>query len=366
MKTIRSNSHGGNLYLASKEFGINEGKFLDYSANINPLGVPKDLEKLIKNNISKLVNYPNIDYSLLTEQISNYLKVNKKNIVVGNGATEVIYLTLEALKLKKVCMPCPTFSEYKGACNKFNIEIDYYNLKEENNFNLHIEDFKNYIDKDTSIEGIFLCNPNNPTSTLLNKKQLLDILFFANEKHIFVVLDESFIDLTNGDEKNSIKDFVKEYKNLIIIRSFTKFFGIPGLRLGCGICNEDLAKELIKIRLPWSINYFATLVGEILKEDNDYIINTKKWINEERDWFYSELKSIKKIKVFYPNTNFILVKLLDENIDSVKLREKLGEMGILIRDCSNFNNLSNKYVRFAIKDRDKNEKFIKNLKQVLN
>lgn len=364
MKNIRGNSHGGNLYLASKVYGVKEEDFLDYSANINPLGVPKKLKVLIKEKMNGLINYPNIDYALLTEQMSCYLSIDFNNVVVGNGATEIIYLALEALKPKKAVLPVPSFSEYKGACKKFNVDLQYLNLDEEKDFLLSLDDIKNILTED--IDMLFLCNPNNPTSTLLKKDVIEDIVKYSLEKEVNVILDESFIDLTEDEEKNSLMHMVEEYKNLIIVRSFTKFFGIPGLRIGCGICNSSLAEELIKLRLPWSINYFATLVGNILDKDSQYIKDTRQWINTERIWFYSKLSNIKELKVFYPNTNFILVKILDENFDSKSLRDAMGKQGILIRDCSNFNNLDNKYVRFAIKDREKNIKFLNVLKKVFN
>lgn len=364
MKEIKGNSHGGNLYLASKKFGIKEEDFLDYSANINPLGVPKQLEELIKNNIQNLVNYPNIDYTVLTNQVADFLDISSNNVIVGNGATEIIYLALEHLKIKKALMPVPTFSEYDGACKKYNVELQYHYLKDKNDFKLNVEELKDSINKD--IELIFLCNPNNPTSTLMKKSEVLEIVDFAKGPGIFVILDESFIDLTDEEEENSLSKLVEQYNNLIIVRSFTKFFGIPGLRLGCGICNESLASEITKKRLPWSINYFATLLGEMLDKNNTYIQETKKWINEEPLWFYNELKEVQGIEVFKPNTNFILVKILDERFNSVSLRDSMGRRGILIRDCSNYVNLSDIYVRFAVKDRESNSIFLEKLKEILN
>lgn len=363
MKEIKGNSHGGNLYLASKKFGKNEDEFLDYSANINPLGVPKQLEELIKENIQNLVNYPNIDYTALTEQIAEFLDVYSDNVVVGNGATEIIYLVLEHLKAKKALMPVPTFSEYSGACKKYNVELKYHYLKDEDDFKLNVEALKQSIDKD--IELIFLCNPNNPTSSLMKKRGVLEIVHFAKTLNIFVILDESFIDLTDEDEENSLSKLVEEYGNLIIIRSFTKFFGIPGLRLGCGICNATLAIEITKKRLPWSINYFATLLGEILDKDTEYIQETKAWIQEEPLWFYNELKEIQGLKVYKPSTNFILIKILDERFNSISLRDEMGRRGILIRDCSNYVNLSDRYVRFAVKDRVNNIIFLSKLKEIM-
>ncbi|MGL5616117.1 MAG: threonine-phosphate decarboxylase CobD [Sarcina sp.] len=363
MISSKSLSHGGNLFLATKEFKGKEEDFLDYSSNINPLGVPKEYKKLIIENIDKLASYPNIDYVELTEAIGKYLNIEEKYILPTNGATEGIYLIIEHLNLKKVLIPAPSFSEYKNASENFNLDIKWHFTEEVNDFSLDIEKLKEEMLLE-KVDGVFLCNPNNPTSQLIKREELLELLKVAKEKDIYLLIDESFIDLIEDEDSYKIKDYVKNYNNLVVIQSFTKFFAVPGIRIGAVIASENIIEYLFKKKMPWSINYFASLISKILLKDSDYVKKTKKWIEEEIEYFYKELLKIEGLKVYKPNTNFVLVKL-ENNISSNNLRELLGREKILIRDCSNFKGLDNRFVRFAIKSREQNEKFIRILKKVL-
>lgn len=359
MFSNKSLSHGGNLLFASKEF--NRDEFLDFSSNINPMGVPEEFKKLIINNIEKLSSYPNIDYIELKKDIANYIGVEERFILPTNGATEAIYLILQNLKFKKVLMPVPSFSEYDNACRNFDIDVEYYFTKEEEDFKINIDELKEII-SDGEVDSVFLCNPNNPTSQLINRNDLLNLLKFAMDEDVFILIDESFIDLIKDEEDYTMRGYIEEFSNLIIIQSFTKFFAVPGIRIGFLMGDPALLEVMFNEKMPWSINYFASLIGCILDKDSDYVKKTKTWINEEVLWFYNELKKFKRIKVFKPNTNFILIKLEDKNLTSHELRKSLGKEGILIRDCSNFKGLNEKFIRVAIKDREKNKKLLEKLK----
>lgn len=362
MFSSKSLSHGGNLLFASREF--NRSDFLDYSSNINPLGVPLEYKKLIVENIDKLASYPNIDYIELKESIGSYLNIDSKFILPTNGATEAIYIILQQLKFKKVLLPVPSFSEYENACKNFGVDIKFQFTKEENNFQIDVEDLVSEI-KNKSVDAVFFCNPNNPTSQLIEREKLIYLLEVAKENDVYVIIDESFIDLIENEEEYTLRECVKEFDNLIIIQSFTKFFAVPGIRIGCAICNNELVTKLFDVKMPWSINYFASLIANVLKRDSDYVINTKAWISEEVNRFYNELLKIEGLKIFKPNTNFVLAKIENENSDSKSLRNALGKEGVLIRDCSNFKGLDNRFVRFAIKNKEKNKEFIKKLQFVV-
>lgn len=363
MSQNKKEAHGGNIYLAEKRFGIKQEDFLDYSANINPFGLPKRLKELLNENVNSLVNYPDPLCADLVSHISQYLSVNKENIIVGNGASEVISLFLEVLAPKKVLMLAPTFSEYQRACALQKIEVEYYKLLEENKFKLNVEQFISEISEE--IDLIFLCNPNNPTSTLINKDDLIRIIDFAAAKGVNVVVDEAFIELTPKSNENSIVEFTTQYENLFVIRAFTKLFAMPGLRLGYGIGYAEKVSRMWEKKLAWSVNSFACCLGPLLTEEKEYLHMTCDWISEEKDWFYNILFQFHEFKVFKPETNFVLVKLVKKGFDSHILREEMGKRGVLIRDASNFVSLNEKFVRFAIRDRESNLRFLKELKSVL-
>lgn len=357
------NAHGGNIYAASRVYGIGQGDFLDYSANINPFGMPDNLKETLIAEIENLVNYPDPECTGLKDEISRYLDIHEDSIIIGNGASEIIFLLFDILRLRKVLMPAPTFIEYAKAAETYGAEVEYFELKEEEDFRLDIN--KLLLKLADDIDTVFLCNPNNPTSTLVSKPDLLELIKYASERDVFVFIDEAFIELTPDANKNSMVGVLGEYSNLFIIRAFTKIFAIPGLRLGYGLGDSEVVKQMWKRKLPWSVNSLACSMGKVLSDERDYMERTCAWIREEKEWFYNELRKIDIFKVFQPQTNFILIKILDEEFNAPKLRHSMAKKGVLIRDASNFMFLNEKFFRIAIKDRESNIKFLRVLNEVL-
>lgn len=357
------NPHGGDIYSAAKLYGYDIQDILDYSANINPLGVPKGLKEKIISSIDSLVNYPDTECTVLKAAISKYLSIQCDNIIPGNGASELIYLLFEVLSPKKVVIPAPSFCEYAKAAGRYGSLIHYIKLREENDFRLDILELINSMSSDT--DAIMLCNPNNPTSTLASKDDLIYLFEYTRKKNIYVIVDEAFIELTEGSNGNSIVSCVKDFDNLFVLRAFTKIFAIPGLRLGYLIGNREKIKLMWDKKIPWSVNSIASCVGEYLGESFGYLQKTQEWLSNERLWFYHELSKINGIKVFKPNTNFVLIKLLDLYASSSEVKEFLAQRGILIRNADNFEFLNDRFIRVAIKDRESNSKFLNTFESVI-
>ncbi|MCX7746416.1 MAG: threonine-phosphate decarboxylase CobD [Clostridia bacterium] len=354
--------HGGNIYWAAKRFGLNPLHILDYSANINPLGIPDIMKKAFISSIGNAVHYPDPDCSELKEEISRYLSIPIENIIIGNGASEVIFLLFKTLNLNKILIPSPTFSEYCNAAEDAGVEVDYFLLMEKDEFKL---DADLLINRSHGCDAIMLCNPNNPTSTMVNREDLLKILHFAFEKSMVLIVDEAFIELTKEGNENSLIDQIENYHNLFIIRAFTKVFSIPGVRLGYGLGEAGLIKKMWRQKMPWSVNSFALSIGKVLPELKEYLSDTSGWLKEELHWFYDELTKIKELKVFKPETNFILIKILCDRFDASRLFKALAARGIIIRDASNFKTLNNKFFRIAVKDRNSNVKFLAIIKETI-
>lgn len=363
-KENKSNIHGGNIAKASKVYGIKPDEFLDYSANINPFGIPSKLKEIIHSCIDDIINYPDPEYIELKQKIAQYLNVGEDCIIPGNGASEIIYLLLSALNIKKVLIPAPSFSEYAIAADIHGCEVEYFHIKENEDFKIDIQKLSEKI-KD-GYDALFLCNPNNPTSVLAQKHDLLEILNFATKNSTLVVIDETFIELTANGNESSMGEHVANFENMFIIRAFTKIFGIPGLRLGYGIGHNKLIQRLWAKKIPWSVNTLAAAVAKFLPYSHEYLEAARIWIKEEKEWFYERLCRIEGIKVFKPETNFILIKLLREDIKAGILYDKMAREGILIRDASNFMYLDDSFIRVAIKDRERNKVFLKAFRNVLN
>ena len=379
--------HGGNIYKIFREKNIKE--ILDYSSNINPYGIPESLKKRITENLEILERYPDPDYVELRQKLSNLNKVNLSDIILGNGATEIIFLFMKVINPKKILIVSPTFGEYERAVkateisgdtvslsssngdnknieNK-KIEIEYFELKESDDFKLNIGNLKNELENKYDL--LIICNPNNPTGKFLKLAQTEEILKECNKYDTKLFIDEAFIEFLADGMKESIINTEENKKNLFVTRAFTKFFAIPGLRLGYGMYfDKELEKKISEKKEPWSVNNFAEMAGSTVLDDAEYIEKTLKWIAEEKKYMYEKLNEISGMKVYETEVNFITgkidEKLFSEGVNVKILREKMLEQGILIRDASNFKFLDERFFRLAIKDRASNERVIEAMKEI--
>ena len=351
--------HGGNLEKAMEKYGISSEEIIDFSANINPLGFSPKIKEVILKNLDQLSHYPDPECKKAKKEISGYFGIDYENIILGNGSTELIYLIVQTLKPKKVLIPIPTFCEYERALNNNNVSINFYKLKEKQEFLLSMDEI---ISQLAGIDLIFLCNPNNPTGTFLPKKEMLTLVKEVQRRRIFLVLDEAFIDLY---EKESFIKEVKNYNYLIILRSLTKFFSLPGLRIGFAVSSSKLIEKLEAQKIPWSVNCLAQIAVREILRDEKFINKSKSFLLEEKEFFYQELSNIGGWKVYKPSSNFIFIKLLGD-ISSWELMDQLAKKGILIRDCSNFRGLEKgKFIRVAVRIRKENIKLLKEFKLIL-
>lgn len=385
-KETEMDFHGGNIYKVFREKNLKE--ILDYSSNINPYGIPESLKKRITENLEVLERYPDPDYVELREKLAHLNKVDMSDIVLGNGATEIIFLFMKVINPKKILIVSPTFGEYERAvkateipgdivslsCSDDNknienkkIEIEYFELKESDDFKLNIGNLKNELEKKYDL--LIICNPNNPTGKFLKLAQTEEILKECNKYDTKLFIDEAFIEFLADGMKESIINTEENKKNLFVTRAFTKFFAIPGLRLGYGMYfDKELEKKISEKKEPWSVNNIAEMAGLTVLDDTEYIEKTLKWIVEEKIYMYEKLNEISGIKVYETEVNFITgkidEKLFSEGLNVKILREKMLEQGILIRDASNFKFLDERFFRLAIKDRESNKRVIEVLKGI--
>ena len=385
-KETEMDFHGGNIYKVFREKNLKE--ILDYSSNINPYGIPESLKSRIIENLEILERYPDPDYVELREKLAHLNKVDMSDIVLGNGATEIIFLFMKVINPKKILIVSPTFGEYERAvkavgtsrnsidlsCSDDNknienkeIEIEYFELKESDDFNLNIGNLKNELEKKYDL--LIICNPNNPTGKFLKLAQTEEILKECNKYDTKLFIDEAFIEFLADGMKESIINTEENKKNLFVTRAFTKFFAIPGLRLGYGMYfDKELEKKISEKKEPWSVNNIAEMAGLTVLDDTEYIEKTLKWIVEEKIYMYEKLNEISGIKVYETEVNFITgkidEKLFSEGLNVKVLREKMLEQGILIRDASNFKFLDERFFRLAIKDRESNKRVIEVLKEI--
>ena len=352
-------SHGGDIWQVAEKYEILPDDVIDFSANINPWGVSLEVVKAVKKRLDVIFRYPDPECRRLTGILSQMLRLNQKNILIGNGATEIIYLVMEALKPARVIVPCPTFTEYERAIKLAGGRVKYLYLKEENNFTLEV----GRLIKEAKDAGmILLCNPNNPTGTILSRDKLCEVAHMSKKLGKFLVVDESFIDF---QPECSILDEVRKNSSLVILRSFTKFFSIAGLRLGYGVSSREVIEKMKSFKQPWTVNCLAQVAGVHILQNMKKAEEMKEKLIKERDFLYKNLCKIEGIKPYPSQANFILIKIKKASFSSSKLTEELIKRGILVRDCCNFPGLSDKFIRVAVRKREDNRKLIHHLSQIL-
>ncbi len=352
--------HGGNVEQAAREYNLQPEEIIDFSANINFLGPPESVKQAIKENVAAIKNYPDPHYYQLKTALAEQLPVRKENLLLGNGAVELIYLLVNLLQPEKALVLAPTFSEYGRAVKSINGEVEEYYLDREREFELEVD---NLLPELAEVDLFFLCNPNNPTGKYLRRSEVKRVIDEAAYQDTPVVVDEAFVDLM--EEDISIIEQVKKYDNLFVLRSLTKFFAIPGLRLGYGVGTQELVSQLRQNKDPWNVNYFAQLAGQAAIDDQEYIRQTKESITEAKEFLYRKLQEFPGFKVYYPAANYVFVDISEAGLNSDQLEEKLARQGILIRNCSTYSGLKKDFIRLAVKSPSEIEQLIGELERIL-
>ena len=341
--------HGGNIYNYSH-------KVCDFSANMNPLGMPKEIKQTIIENIDNYESYPDPFNRELTEEISKVYKINNNQICCGNGAADLIFRIVLGLKPKNALIVAPTFSEYSKALKTFDSSIDYYFLKEENAF-VCKHDLLDAINHKYDI--MFICNPNNPTGIPIPKEFILEIAKKCEKNKINLVLDECFSEFLDEEEKYSVMEEINLLPNVIILKAFTKIYAMAGIRLGFAIFGDSEKCNIVSETLqPWSVSTVAAKCGIKALQITDFREQTKKYILTNRKYLIDNLNKLGFV-VYGSKANYIFFK------SEIELDKKLEKYNILIRNCGNYIRLSKKYYRIAVRTKEENKYLIDCLKKIL-
>lgn len=351
--------HGGNIQEISENYQVAADQLIDFSANINPLGIPAGIKTVLHDGIDQLLNYPDIRYRSLKEAIAAFHGIAPQQVYASNGAAEAIFMLGRVLPVKKLLLLAPTFVEYEEAFQQQGTEFCYFNL-EERDFQLAVADLIATAEAE-GVDGICLCNPNNPTGQLVPHEELLQLLAFCQRQQIPLILDEAFVDF--HDEANSLVASINDHQQLYIFRSLTKMFAIPGLRLGYLLtADQELLAQLEAVTVPWHINTFADLAGRQALLETEFIRESQQYVQEERQFLESALaKFSDQLQLFPSQTNFLFFRYRGRG----DLQQLLIPQNILIRNCNTFKGLTQQYYRIAVKGRRENEALLAALEKVL-
>ncbi len=341
--------HGGNIYEIKRR---KQSSILDFSANINPLGIPSRINKLLNRQLKDLVHYPDPRAHHLVAALARYWKIKEENVLVGNGSTELIYLILNAFRPDKVIFPVPSFTEYERAARISGSQIRFIHMLEDEGFCLNFDHINN-------CDMLFMCNPNNPTGNLIVSNR-------ADIKNIPVkriVIDEAFMDFVPDEKIYTFNLEAVRSKKIIVLRTLTKFFALPGLRVGYIIAHRDIIRILKEYQMPWSVNVLAQAAAQQCLSEDAFIQRSKQLIKKERLFLYERIKQIKALNPYPSVTNFLLVKIKDRHITSSCLKEQMLKKNILIRDCANFRGLDKQFIRMAVRTHKENMQLVQALEE---
>src|SRR5687767_4309709 len=326
-------SHGGVYSVNPKLVRV------DCSSSVNPLGTPQNAIAAIQKNAKALAPmYPDPECSELKKSLSRYLRVDQEWISVGSGAIEIIYWFARAFAKSRVVIPAPTFCEYELASHKAGAKVTLVAIHD---FELDADEI---IEKTKGADAVFLCNPNNPSGMLATRQ--VERIIEGVDSSTKILLDECFIELVDNPDANSIMGRIKEFDNLVILRSLTKSFGLAGLRVGYSVCNPALAGKLSADKIPWNVNGLAQAAGVAALADKRHLPRARAIVKKERKFLHDSISKLKSFSPSRSDANYFLVRLQGRN--SAQFRNALlKKTGVLVTDCSTFTGMGSQHVRVA-------------------
>lgn len=354
--------HGGDIYELARDLGCEPSDIIDMSSNINPLGPVPGLLEYLQQNLPVLNALPDVDGKSLVETFAADYDLPSENILAGNGTTQFIYASPLALGMKKAVILGPTYADYGDACRIHGIDLQYVHAEESNQFRPDVGALPELLG---DVDTVFICNPNNPTGSLIERNDILKIC--KSHPEIRFIIDESYLPFTNQCDQTTL--IRSHLDNVIVLHSFSKIFCIPGLRLGFMVASPKHAERFRRLYQPWSVNSLAQSAGRFLinhlVSDDTFIKKTQAFISSEHQVFTERLGKINTLKVFPSVASFIMIKVI-EKYDAVQLCSILSKDRILIRNCENFEGLSEQFVRISLKSSEINAKVAQRLKEIFS
>lgn len=345
---METHIHGGDIYSRSFE--------LDYSVNINPLGIPRAVKEAAEKGVALSEHYPDVQCRTLKRAIERKEGVSREAVICGNGAAELIFAIALGIRPGKALLAAPGFAEYEQALRAAGCSISYYTLKEENGFEAG-RDFMDMVTEELDI--VFLCNPNNPTGIAYSRDFLRDVLVKCRECNVVLVVDECFIEFMDSPMEYTMRPFLEEYDNLFLLKAFTKTYAMAGLRLGYGLSSSRaLLEAMAAVMQPWNVSIPAQMAGTAALAETGYVESARNLIRSERKYLTDNLRQL-GLTVYDGAANFIFFK------GPVNLGEACKDAGILLRDCSNYHSLGAGYFRIAVRTRKENEILVKTMQRIM-
>lgn len=353
MKTV--SAHGGNVYEAARTSGRPISRLMDFSASINPLGPSPAAVRALRHALPQLAHYPDPDCLTLRRALAKRWRLASDQILIGNGSTELIHLLPRALGIRHALLIGPTFSEYARAVALAGGRVSYLHARRSEGYRPPLERvFFTAQRSRKPVDAIFLCNPNSPTGQVVGAAAVRALVQAAARRRIRVILDETFVEYCA--ERSVLRD-VSRPANLLVLRSFTKFYAMPALRLGYLVGAAPLIQRVRMLQPPWSVNMPAQAFAVAALGDRSYASRSLAYMQREQAHFVMSLKALPGVTVYPSEANFLLLELPMSQSARV-CAEALARRGLLIRDCSSVPGLNRRTIRVAVRRRAENRRLV--------
>lgn len=357
--------HGSDLEKIEALYGVKKEEIVSFSANVNPLGLSERFKSRLAQQLDVITSYPDREYRSLRETIGNYCGADPAHIFVGNGSTELISLIVRLRQPEKALILGPTYSEYEREIRLSGGSCLYFPLRESEDFVMDTDRLAASLGN--GVDLLVLCNPNNPTSSIINTEQMKEILDECGKLGIFVMIDETYMEFAPDYEKATAVPLTASYDNLVVLRGVSKFFAAPGLRLGYAVTsNQALLERFSENQNPWTVSSIAEAAGKLLFTDTEHIARTRALIDQERTAVVRSLSQTDGIKFYTPHANFVLAKLLNKDLISDDLFDKAIRQGMMIRNCCTFPYLDHSYFRFCFMTPQDNARLLSCIREFIN
>lgn len=359
LRAVAARTHGGNIYAFARARGVTPEQVLDFSASINPLGWPAGAKSAYQHALSCITHYPEPYADTLTAALARYHDLDPAAVLVGNGSTQLIYLLARVLAARRVLLLAPLFSEHEFAFRLTGAQIEHCFLRRPL-FTLSCGRLSEALAR--GYDTLVLANPNSPTGVLLPLEQMEELIHLCRHTRTKLVVDETFVDWV---EEESLKYRAVRNPHLVVLRSLTKFFAVPGLRIGYLLAQPRLVERLRAGLEPWSVNTVAQEVALACLQDTQFIQRSRKFMKQERSWLFAQLAKIKGLQPFPTQANFVLIQVTENTMSVAQLVRTLAQQNILIRDCADFRGLGTGFFRVAVRSRRENHRLLNALRSVV-
>jgi threonine-phosphate decarboxylase len=356
----RSDRHGGDVYAVARETGRPVSRLLDFSANINPLGPPAVVQQALLQALPSVRHYPDFECAALREALAERHRCSPASFLIGNGSIELIYALPRALSIGRALIVGPTFSEYERAVRLANGRCTLIMAKRTSGYRPPLARAAAAAVRSPK-DAVFICNPNSPTGQAVSREEFLRFLRPLSDRGVWCIVDETFVEFASGC---SVMDDLADLPYLVVLRSFTKFFALPGLRLGYLAGHPEVVERVSRFVPAWTVNALAQAAGMAALRAHRHSRRTVEYLEREREYLAERLSQIAGLRIFPSVTNFLLIELSPRR-SAGTLTRSLRRGGILIRDCSAVPGLSSRTIRVAVRTRKDNERLVGAMKRVI-